>query len=219
MKDAIAEQLQEHQGLINLVVFNAMKRIRGMQYAGVPFPADLLDEEEMRAEVLEVFVKAQQKFDPSLNYAFSTYFVRSANNQINRRINNLSNRYINPVSMHVSREGEDDDYEIELPEEGDFTQGLELNDLVNFVKGNLSPLARALFEMSLQPHAVFEREYEAHKAKRDYASSLGLSRHLVREMNLNFIATCLKLTISSREEKEFIDKAVREIKRVVYREL
>lgn len=226
MDKSINELYKEHVGLINKVTSNILKRVANMQSAGMQVPIELQDGEDIHNLLFEVFVKTIKGFDEKQNFRFSTYFVKSAYNRINRIIENaVGDRSINTVSFfdlanHHESEPVDAEVFLDVEQENSLEQ-VDLSNLLSYVQTQLSPLAVALLKQVIHPDQEFEREYEAQYAKREFALQFHSSQYkaMVKPLNLAFIVRCVKRTARNNKELVLIDEAAKEIRKLLSNEL
>lgn len=93
---------ERNERLVHKLVRQSMKRISSLSYV-------TMDEEDVRQEILMKLFECQKGFDKDAGVAFTTYFVRSVWNRINKLLERESNSAsAHAISEFQSSEGEED---------------------------------------------------------------------------------------------------------------
>ncbi|WP_151708881.1 hypothetical protein [Acinetobacter brisouii] len=169
----------------------------------------------------EVFIRCYGLVN--LNKAkFSTYFMTASFNRVTNMINYMFNHVeIRTDSVYEISQSSDDEsfepFEVFFSYTPDFEQTLELDDELRAIREKLSPFAKILLDYTLNPPEFIEREYMAQRANVQFASDLGYKRATShsRNLNLQFVANCLRSTTSNPQELSFIRKAVDELRHAI----
>lgn len=188
-----------HQALVHYV---ARKWAKSFEKAGVS-----MDYNDLVQEGFMVFIYASKKFDPTKDWAFSTYFNVAANhhfhNMLGRMIDERTQSLEIDDDLSVLDFVEDESQNPEL----EFQAGKRVEEAMNA----LSPVAKLMAELLLNPPKEIKDQFAAVEAKRKMASSLGIDERYPPELNLNFVASLMAaIGVSSSE----LSRAKEEVKRL-----
>ncbi len=216
-KQPIAKFFEENESLIHFASQKALKRFSA---AGM---GDRVDYEEIHGNLTEIFVKSYQQFDPSRS-KFSTYFVTACHNFVTDSLDKLfrlevkidsSSALEERVAMSLSDSSDNIIFDEIFDEDPMFEEEVELASQVNYMREHLSPFARILFDYSINPPQFILNEFYAQRAQCALATSMGFKTFHSTEINLQFIANCLRRTTKNPETIKHIKKAVDEVKQAV----
>jgi len=203
----------ENDKLIHFATLKAMKRFKS---AGLE---NHVEYEEIYARLTEIFVKSYHGFDPEKAH-FSTYFVRAATNAITSLIEDMYRLDIrvdqaSALGAYNNDEGEssfeDDIFKCNPMIE----QEVELQDAVRHVSKNLSPLAQTILSFTLSPPKFIQDEFLAQRAQCEFARLVGQRTFHEVNLDIRFVANCLKNTVDSSSELKSISNAVDEVKNAI----
>lgn len=202
----------------NLIHFASQKALQRFSAAGL---GDRVEYEEIFCQLREVFLKTYSKFDPE-KAKFSTYFVNSSTNYITNEIQRMYRQDANYVNATDFFANSDIDDESSLDnafggEEAYLEEQVALESEVSLMRSGLSPLAQLLFDYSVNPLDFIIQEFHAQRAQCAFATSIGLKTSHPTEIDLRFVANCLKKTASTPAAVRFINNAVDEVKTAVLR--
>lgn len=170
------------------LVHSTARRIRGRIVAiGIQ-----MDHEDVVQELSVVFIKAFDGFDESKG-KFSTYFMWSAFNHFNKmasqheRSVEFSARSVEEMSTWTS-DGDTMDMADLIPS-GEPTPEQQVASLqaVEQALDSLSPLARSIVEVSMNPPECLEFENMASRVHAEHSRSMGIQRRSQPEVNLTFV--------------------------------
>lgn len=203
----------ENDKLIHFAALKALKRFKG---AGL---GDHIEYEEVHGRLTEVFVKSYHGYDPE-KATFSTYFVRAATNTITNMIESMYRLEIHTDSATGLGAYDTDDGERDRQDElfhfdAMIEEHVELEDTIDNLRQELSPFASLLLEYSINPPDFIYQEFLSQREQSKYASSIGIKTHHSMSLNLRFIANCLRGTVDTPSEMNFIKSAVLEVERAV----
>lgn len=211
-KQPISQFYTENESLIHFASQKALKRFAA---AGL---GDRIEYEEIFGNLTEVFLKSYQQFDPERS-KFSTYFVTACHNFITDRMSKMFRVEMKTDSANAMAEMRSEDGDDNMDELFDTDPMLEdevaLLSEVNYMRQNLSPFARILFDYSVNPPQFIIDEFRAQRAQCSLASSIGLKTNHSTEIDLHFIANCLKGTAQNPETVKHLKRAVDEVKHAV----
>jgi len=153
-------------------------------------------------DVAVVWLACEQKFDESKGYAFSTYFVSAANFTVFKDHQKKSSRF-NSDLAHT------DEFDFTVPDgSGSAEVSLIGDEWVKMCLSKLSPLARTVLGLTINPPALIINSLQAMQDKAKYARDCGVHRRAPTELNLSTVCQILNLTRWTSE------KITREIKEV-----
>lgn len=202
---------QENEKLIH---FASQKASRRFAAAGL---ADHFDYDEIHGQLREVFIKSYHGFDPE-RAKFSTYFVTAATNAVTNEIERLYRYEMKTISGSQSHTGEDSEgewFDSFADESSSTEEEVELQSEINHLRDSLSPMARTLLDYSMSPPDFVKQEFYAQRAQCAFASANGLKTSHAVEIDIKFVANCLKMTVDTPEAQRFIVNAVNEVKTAV----
>jgi RNA polymerase sigma factor (sigma-70 family) len=199
---------KENENLIHFATKKAMARM-----AKTPF-LEKVEREEIHQMLVEVFIKAYERYDAS-KYKFSTYYVTACQNEISSYIIDL-NRNVASISVEeITTHWSNGEVEIDSDEIFKYTppdlDQLEITDSLKAVLQKLSPFAKTLLEYTISPPEFIESEFEALKVKSDLMSNSEFRGFTPQDLNLKFVARKLGDTANSVAAKRFIKRAVEEV--------
>lgn len=188
-----------HQALVHYV---ARKWLKSFEKAGVS-----IDYNDLVQEGFMVFIYASKKFDPTKGWAFSTYFTVASNHHFHNMLGRLIDERTQSVELgddlSILDLVEDESENPEL----EFQAGKRVEEAMNA----LSPVAKLMAELLLNPPKEIKDQFAAIEAKRKMASSLGIDERYPPELNLNFVASLMAaIGVGSSE----LSKAKEEVKRL-----
>lgn len=180
---------------------------------------DRFSYDEVFGELKIIFIKSYSMFDPEKATKFSTYFVHACQNYVTNRIEKALNREpkIDSVEDLITQfdDGTTADLFETFGEDPMVTESIALESELSFLRKRMSPLAQKLLDFSLNPPEFIKQEYFAQRARYSFASCLGMRSTCRSEIDLRFVANCLKATVNTAKAKTFIDKAVIEVEQTV----
>lgn len=161
---------------------------------------------DVQQEATMVMMRAYEKFDESLGFKFSTYFMRAAFYDLNKFVKSYEKDVsVLGVFSLQSATGEDGEaIDLESTIDGGFgspEQILEAKQLVCEIRSQLSPLAGLILDIMIEPPEEFEDDWVI-------ARSVGDTKKI--ELNANFIGSFIK-KITDATDRE-VDMALGEIK-------
>jgi RNA polymerase sigma factor (sigma-70 family) len=152
---------QKNKGLVCKVARKVHRRALAMN-AGLEY-------EDLEQEAALVMMRAYDKFDPNLGFQFSTYFFRAAYNELGRCLkpfeNDINVLGLSSMQAAVGDDGESIDMESMIdgghasPE-----QLMEGSDLIKSIQKKLSPLARMILDLMIDPPDEVEKEWQSLRA-------------------------------------------------------
>lgn len=174
-----------------------------------------LDYEDLFQELTEIFIKSYDKFDESRGCKFSTYYVFSAFNQVNKMAKKfeverceLGTRSIEEMDDRASEDGlsvlEKIDSGFATPE-----QYVEAMQMARSVVSGLSPMASTIAGMLIDPPAFMEREVEAAIAHSGYARSKNVARRARQQLDIGLV--CSVIEKATNAPHSMVTKARREL--------
>lgn len=214
-KQPLEQFFQENERLIHFATVKASRRFHA---AGL---ADHFDYDEMHCQLSEVFIKSYYSFNPE-RAKFSTYFVTASVNEITSEIERIFRYDIKNISGSQSHpndeEGGGELFDVLGDESSHSAEDeLEMEDEINHIRKNLSPLACTLLDYSINPPDFIKQEFYAQRAQTAFASSIGLKTSNSVDIDIRFVANCLKATVDNPKAERFIVNAVNEVKSAVMR--
>lgn len=163
---------------------------------------------DVQQEATMVMMRAYEKFDESLGFKFSTYFMRAAFYDLNKFVKSyekdVSVLGIFSLQSVVGEDGEPIDLESTI--DGGFgspEEILEAKQLLAEIKSQLSPLATLILGIMVEPPEEFEDNWQVTR-------SMGATSTI--EMNVNFVGTFIKKMTDATDQE--IKLAVGEIKAI-----
>lgn len=200
----------------NLIHFSSQKALRRFSAAGL---GERVEYDEIFGELREVFVKSYNQFDPKQS-KFSTYYVAATYNHITNRIEKMYRMDIKLDSFDV-QVGEDDEsvslMDVVCNYDPMLEESVALESEIKHLRENLSLFAQTLLDYSINPPQFMVDEFHAQRAQCTWATSNGLKTSHSTEINLQFVANCLKMTTDNPETLKCIKRAVDEVKHAVQR--
>jgi RNA polymerase sigma factor (sigma-70 family) len=181
----------DNVGLIHSV---ARKGFRRLQAIGA-----ITDYDDLVQALAVTFIKSYDLFDESKG-AFSTYFVRSAFNKVNRiaeahEIERLELRIRSVEEMSSWQEdGEMSVEETIAGNEPTPAQHYEAKNVRLGILDALSPVAEMIVEMAIDPPDFIEREFAAQVAHAEFARSNGVEKRSRGSLNVAFVCSVLERT-------------------------
>ncbi|SUE95844.1 RNA polymerase factor sigma-32 [Ectopseudomonas mendocina] len=145
------------------------------------------DLDDLVQEGFIVCMTVSKTFDPSKGYAFSTYFVTSLNRHFLNLLLGLqklpmqSVEISNDLCLLDAIEDESENPEKEVLAEAEIKSALE----------SLSPLARLMAELMIDPPTYLREQFDALEAKRKMAQRVGVDERYPSEINSTFLASLL----------------------------
>lgn len=199
-----------------LIHFATLKAIKRFKSAGLE---NHVEYEEIHARLTEVFIKSYRGFDPEKAY-FSTYFVRAATNAITSVIEDMYRLDIkvdqaSALGTYDNGESESDFEDDVFKHDPMIEQEVELQDAIKHVSRNLSPLAQTILNFTLNPPEFIQNEFLAQRAQCEFARSVGQRTFHGVNLDIRFVANCLKSTVDSPSELKSISNAVDEVKNAI----
>lgn len=191
-RDNISSYYADNTGLIHTV---ARKGFRRLQAIGAS-----MDYEDLYQELTETFIKAYDRFDESTGNKFSTYFMVSAHNRLNRLATDYEIERLELKIYSIEEINswcEDGKGTIEEKIASDSPSPEELasvrSSTVNIMR-QLSPLAAVVAEFAIDPPDFIEREFVAAQAHANFARSKGVERRARGSLNVAFVCSVLERT-------------------------
>lgn len=190
----LAELVRKNRGLI----FKVAQKTHGrLVSAGV----HLMSFDDFQQEATVVMQRCAEKFDASRGFKFSTYFVRSALNDLNRIVDKLIREHVSlgvfSMSAPVNDDGDSLDFESIIDAGyGDPVDIIEAQETAELFE-NLSPLARTLAEMMADTPAAIDREWDAMREQHRQSRVLATGNeaavtNMPKEVRVSFIAEWLR---------------------------
>lgn len=166
----------DQQALINHVARKWKRRFECFGY----------DFDDLFQEGFLVCLNVMKKYDPSKGYAFSTYFVTSLNNHFLNMLVSLKKVPLESVEHGdfslldmVKDEAENPEEEVLVEAE------------VRTAIAGMSPLARMMTELLIDPPCFIKEQFAALEAKRKMAQQAGVDERYPSELNSTFLASLL----------------------------
>lgn len=145
------------------------------------------DLDDLVQEGFIVCMTVSKTFDPSKGYAFSTYFVTSLNRHFLNLLLGLQRLPMQSVeigddlSLLDMIEDEAENPEKEVLAEAEIKSAIK----------SLSPLARLMAELLIDPPPYLREQFDALEAKRKMAQQIGVDERYPSEINSTFLASLL----------------------------
>lgn len=145
------------------------------------------DMNDLVQEGFIVCMTVSKTFDPSKGYAFSTYFVTSLNRHFLNLMLGLQRLPVQSVEIddNLSLLDMIED-ESENPEEEVLAESA-----IKLAIKSLSPLARLMAELLIDPPTYLREQFDALEAKRKMAQQIGVDERYPSEINSTFLASLL----------------------------
>lgn len=199
----------------SLIHFASQKALRRFAAAGL---GDDVNYDDVYGQLREVFVKSYRTYDHE-KAKFSTYFVTAATNAITNEISRLY-RQVKCISASQSYTGDGDEdspslFDVIGGVESGVEDQLALESELQHLQETLSPLAKLLLSYSINPPDFIKQEFFAQRAQCTFATSIGFKTSHASEIDIRFIANCLRATVEDPKSHRFIDSAVNEVKEAV----
>lgn len=211
----LASYLEENEGLIHAAARMGYGRLQAL--------GAQMDYDDLVQEMTELFIVAYDKFDESNGAPFSSYFMFSARNKINKigermelercgtmvvavekdsngRVVEVKRKSIHAGTLgieEINAKASDNGHSFEETLASDMATPEEIVEATSVVASmmkQLSPLAAQMMEMTLNPPEFIEREFDAIAAHAEFARSMGIERRSRTELNLSFVAGILEKT-------------------------
>ena len=211
-RENLGRYYADNMGLIHVVARKGYGRLQGIG-ANIGY-------DDLVQELSEVFIKAYDLFDEGRGLQFSTYFMFSARNEINKIAERFERERTGGVVVSAVKNKEEYGYEVEREylhggtssiedlnaagEEGSSIEETIAADCPTpeeivcagqaaaYLLSQLSPLASQIAEMAINPPDFIEREFVAFQAHAEYARSVGLERRCRGVINVSFVASVLE---------------------------
>ncbi len=177
---------QFYKDNVNLIHM-ATRRVSGrLIKIGMPMTYD-----DVFQEVTVAFIKAYDGFDESRG-KFSTYFMWATYNQINKLATNHENSadfHCHSAQDMVEGDGEDaGDWAELMPDDAAGPeQTASARQLMSEMLETLSPLAKTLVTLAIDPPAYIERELVAAQAHAERSRSIGVPKRSAPDVTLTFV--------------------------------
>lgn len=154
--------------------------------------------EDVQQEATIAMMLAYERFDPSLGFKFSTYYVRSAYNNLNRFMASYEKdcSVLGVFSMQAAVDDSGDMVDMESTIDGHHPspeQMLETKQMLEGIKARLSPLAGTILEYMIDPPEAFEAEWKLAKSLRLKGTNVST------EVTMNFIGEYLRRLIGATQ--------------------
>lgn len=210
-RSGLATYFKENVGLVHSAARKGAARAAAVG-------CSTLDHDDFVQELTEVFIKAYDLHDPTKT-RFSTYFMRSAYNHINKMMEKVNiermEMGVRSVEEMSSWNQDDDGGELGFTVE-DVTaigpeEAAQMNSMVNAWHAKLSPGARLVLEWTLNPPDFIENEFLAQLAHAEMARDMGLPRRSRLMIDASFVSTLLKQVTG---KQAFFGAALEEVKSV-----
>lgn len=165
------------------------------------------DLDDLVQEGFIVCMTVSKTFNPERGYAFSTYFVTSLNRHFLNLLLGLQKLPMqsvelgNDLNLLDMIEDETENPEKEVLAEAEIREAIK----------SLSPLARMMVELLIDPPAYLREQFEALEAKRKMAQQIGVDERYPSEINSTFLASLLGAAGICNNE---LSKAKDELKRL-----
>jgi RNA polymerase sigma factor (sigma-70 family) len=160
MKDNFNAFYQANTGLAHRVAVKVFARLMSMG-AAVEF-------DDVFQEASLIMQRAYEKFDPSRGFKFSTYYTRSAYNELNKFVESYEKdcTVLGVMSIQAARGDDGDELDMESTIDGHHTspeEALEHKQLFESIERKLSPLAFFLLQVSVDPPEQLVREFNVQR--------------------------------------------------------
>lgn len=156
---------KENMGLVRRVAIKVHARALAM---GLSLPYD-----DIEQEASIVFLRAYEGFNPDLGFKFSTYFTKSAYNQLNKYLETQGGKdreELGLFSMHAAVHDDGEPIDMESMIEGDFDtpeECLEEKQLIEYITNSISPLANQMIQFVVDPPPELQEEFQASRSGSD----------------------------------------------------
>ena len=183
----------ENSGLIHTVARKGYGRL--MQIGAA------VEYEDIFQDLVEVFIKAYDRFDESFGVQFSTYFMRSAFNELNKKAKTfeaerleLGMRSIEELSAHAEEEGGVSIEEKIASDAATPEQTLIARSAIDKWFDELSPVAAMIAGLTLDPPDFIEREFYGAMSHAEMSREMGVERRARGSLNVGFVCSVLEKT-------------------------
>lgn len=182
-------KLEDNINLIHFAARKSHKRMLAMQIS--------VDYEDVFQDAAEIWLKCQSRFKPQLGLAFSTYFISAVNHSI---IRTSVNGAIWAMTQSLDEVIEDTPkFEI-----ADSTMEAELlyssQEAIERVEAKLSPLAKRIFELLIDPPTLVTESFIAAQSKAELSRKQGLDRRASVDLTVTSLCNLLQIETTQRCE-------------------
>jgi len=178
----IASSISENIGLVHHTSRRVHNRIL---QSGVT-----VDYDDVFQEASIIWLTCESKFDASLGFKFSTYFVQSVNFSVFRGYQKKNDRF-NAFTINMLDDDDDffepEDSSLPVDQDDEYVWAARLID-------GLSPFAEKMVKILLDPPQLILDSLEAMNHKAEYARGLGVDRRSPKELTLSSL--CIVLNVS-----------------------
>lgn len=152
---------KENIGLVHKVARKVHARLHAMG-AAVPY-------DDVFQEATVVMIRAYEKFDPSLGFKFSTYYVKAAYYELNNFVKSYEQdcNVLQVCSLQGACDDNGDTIDMESTIDGGHgspEQMLEAKELLEEIEEKLSPMANKIMKILVDPPDLIMQEWESLKA-------------------------------------------------------
>lgn len=199
----------------NLIHFTSQKALKRFSACGL---GERVEYDEIFSELREVFIKSYNQHNPEHSTKFSTYYVTACHNHVTNRIEKMYRIEIKLDSLDVTVGDEESTttfLDTLMNEDPMLEAQAILESELRHVRERLTPFAQVLLDYSVDTPDFIVQEFHAQRAQCALASSLGLKTSHSTEINLLFVATCLKSTTDNPEIVKCIKRAVDEVRHAI----
>lgn len=160
-----------------------------------------MEYEDIFQDLNEVFIKAFDRFDEAVGVRFSTYFITSAYNELNKKAKSFEAERLT-LGMRSVEEinslAEDEDgigFEEKIASDSATPeQTLIARSAIDKWFNDLSPVAAMIAGLTLDPPEFIEREFYGAMSHAEMSRELGVERRARGSLNVGFVCSVLEKT-------------------------
>lgn len=163
LNDDFGKFYEANKGLVRKVATKVFARLQAMGAA--------VEYADVEQEASIIMMRTYDKFDPSLGFTFSTYFMKAAFYDLKKFIRSYEQdkNVLGVFSMSAATDGEGESVDMELTIDGHHgspEQALEAKQLLQEIEQRLSPLAFTMLQIMMDPPEQIEREWQITRSMR-----------------------------------------------------
>lgn len=175
---------EDYEGLARKIAWGALRSA----------PSNLgLTLDDLVQEAAIAFVKACEGYSSDKGAEFSTYFYQAAQRRL-WRVVSKSAKGFSTVSLDDHRGEEGRELHEAVPDDAPTPERrIEERQAFESALEGLSPLARTVFVLSVEPDEIVRGEFEAFQARQRFGLEQGISRVVPADITPTFVMKVLRL--------------------------